>query len=68
MKNAKMVRALKNKNFREQLSSTEQAQVVGRVGMAEIEDSLLQVVAGGFSTVSVLGKSHAPTFCCACAQ
>jgi hypothetical protein len=64
MKNAKMVRALKNKNFREQLSTTEQEQLGSRIGIAEIDDSmLLNTVAGG---ATVWGKSHYPTLCCAC--
>ena len=70
MNKAKAVRALKNKNLREQLSINEQAQLGNRIGIAEIDVSLLDVVAGGGAGGhSYSGaKTCAPTWCCACQQ
>lgn len=59
MKNTKVALALKDKNFRAQLSSSEQAQLGSRIGIAEIDVSLLDVVAGA-SNGSYCGRqTHA---------
>jgi hypothetical protein len=59
MKNAKAALALKDKNFRAQLSASEQAQLGSRVGIAEIDASLLDVVAGASNGTGWCNQTHA---------
>lgn len=67
MKNTKIVRALKDKNYRAQLSTVEQKQLGSRIGIAEIDVSLLDAVAGGGNSYSHQ-RTCAPTNCCACLE
>lgn len=59
MKNTKVARALKDKNFRAKLSNSEQAQLGSRIGIEEIDVSLLDVVAGA-SNGRFCAQTHAP--------
>jgi mersacidin/lichenicidin family type 2 lantibiotic len=72
MKNSFVVRALKDKNFRAMLSQSQQATIGHPVGMSEIDESLLNVVAGAGAGNSNNGcsitYSGTPTFHCACQQ
>jgi len=59
MKDTKVARALKDKNFRAQLSDSEQAQLGSRVGIEEIDISLLDIVAGASNGDGGCGQTHA---------